>query len=522
MKNFLLLATHLLLSLSLFGQVELVADLNEGSEDSGVFNTSRNQDYVLRLSDKYIFHAKTEEVGQELFVLENGEVNLLVDLNNDPSDSDPQYMTKFQGAIYFAADDNTGFKIWKTDGSSAGTEIAFDLAVDDAFLSDYTIFLVNEDEMYFLFQGSAYVYDGQDLDEIPYDSEISVGSSSSGNSSSWCTYKDGIAIIDYNGSSWDLLYIHDGAVDKLSSISADNSFKNPYAMVAFDGGISFSFDATFDEDIEGRYLYLDDSNAITKQSDNAAIRSVSIKDKSSVIYSNNSEYILYDKDFPMGNQLTTGVLSLNQGSSWNRLVTDKYLAFQSAGGVFYDSIISLYNTEDGSLKTIYTGDDLTKLYSFSNYLFFFAESFNSIFDEALYRYNLESDELVSLEELTDLPNNSDLSPIGIQGEHLYFFGNYNDELGIEIYRTPADINTATKEISSELKTSFLQTSSNSLALQTKLSGVFTVEVFTSNGQLIKQQLMSNKDIIEIPYSGLVSIKTSSKNSSHSMMKFIYR
>jgi len=170
---------------TLSSQAELVADINEGSEDSGIFcnyNYTKNQNCNVKIADKILFFAENSVFGRELYVLHEGKLELLKDLNNDPSSSNPEYLTVFNGLTYFIANDGTGYKIWQTDGTKDGTKIAFDLAAENASSSDYTAFLINEDEMYFAFQGSIYVYNKQDLIKVVYDKSIVISSSSVYNS----------------------------------------------------------------------------------------------------------------------------------------------------------------------------------------------------------------------------------------------------------------------------------------------------------------------------------------------------
>ena len=51
-----------------------------------------------------------------------------VDSYSDPLSSNPSYLTVFNGALYFSAEDNTnGNELWKTDGTAAGTVIVKDI-----------------------------------------------------------------------------------------------------------------------------------------------------------------------------------------------------------------------------------------------------------------------------------------------------------------------------------------------------------------------------------------------------------
>lgn len=517
---FLLLITAQILS----AQAELVADINEGSEGSGVycdFNFTLNQDCVVHLEDKLLFYAENTAFGRELYILEDGEAELLIDLNDDPASSNPLFLTVFDGLAYFLADDNTGYKIWQTDGTTFGTEVAFDLGVDDASTSDYTTFLVNDDKLFFVFDGSVYVFDGQELSQVNYDDNISVYLSSVFNSYAWCTYKEGIAIMNYNGSSWDMLYIHDNTVDNLFNIEANDTFKGPYAMQAFTGGINFSFTASFDPDVQGRYVYLEDGGTLTKQNDSGVSRNYSINDQSCLTFTN-STFLLYNESNPMGTEVLTGVLGLSQGEDWNRITVGEYLIFQSSGGTFQDDEISILNNEDGTIETIYTGDKLTKLYAYEDNLIFFAESPNSVIDEALFRYSLTTQETEQIFEFQGLPFNDDLYPIGIQGEYFYFYGNLDDALGTEIYRLPVDFTSSTYNINPTKVLDFIQVGTNSFLVETSIEGDFEIEVYNAAGQLIKRQVATNNSTIEVPYAGIIVIAAQIGNGIETHVKIISR
>ena len=508
----------------LFAQAELVADINEGSEDAGVycnFSFTYNQNCVVRLSEKLLFYAENPTHGRELYVLENGTAELLVDLNDDPSSSNPFFLTVFNDLAYFLANDNTGYKIWQTDGTTAGTQVAFDLGVDDASAADYTVFLVNNDELFFVFDGTVYIYDGLVLNEVDYEGDISVHATSVFNSFAWCTYKEGIAIMNYNGSSWDMLCIHGNTVENLFNFETDDSFKGPYAMQGFTGGINFSFEASFDPDVAGRYVYLEDSGTWTKQADFGVSRNYSYNSQICLAYNSNA-FLLYDEDNPTGTEVLTGSISLSQGQNWNRITAGQYVAFLSSEGTFEDDIISLLNTVDGTIETVYTGDKVKQLYAYEDNLIFFAQSPNSVLDEALYRYSFTTQELELIFEFQDLPFNDDLYPIGIQGEYFYFYGNLDSSFGTEIYRLPVDFTSSTEHIDYSDALDFIQTGTNSFLVETSIEGNFELEIFNASGQLIKRQVAANNSTVEIPYTGIVVIAAHLGNAIETHVKVISR
>ena len=500
---------------SLSAQVELVADINEGSEGSG----SKNLNLIAPLGNSIIFSATDEIVGTELFILEEGQVRLITDLNNDPSSSNPQHLRNFQGAVYFLANDNSGYKIWRTDGSESGTEIAFDLGVEDAGIGDYKVFLINDDELFFTFQNAVYVFDGAELKKVPYENDIVISGSSNAASFGWCTYRDGIALMNFNNNKWDLLYVHDAIVETLNEVPGDDFSIYPYGMGAFEGGLVLSFQASFDEDIEGRFVYIDADSTLTKVTSLFPSRTISVDDKAVLQYEDDG-FIYFDSENPMGKLVENGELNLVAGATWSHTITGKYLAFKSSGGTFEDDVISLLNTEDGSVKTIYTGDELSRMIDFSFYILFFAESENSIFDIGLYLYNLGTESLTQIEEFEDLPNRPGLIPFTVQGEYLYFFTNIDESVGSELYRIQLDINTSIVDEDKDLEVLFNQVTSNSFQLLDTEGGNFQVQLFTTDGRLIKQENMSNNDIIEIHYDGLVCVRIISGVSSKTLFRFV--
>ena len=79
--------------------------------------------------DTYLFANFTEELGNELWIYDpvNGG-RLLKDINTGTSDSFPRDFIVLNNNVYFTAATSThGREIWKTDGTTAGTNIFLDL-----------------------------------------------------------------------------------------------------------------------------------------------------------------------------------------------------------------------------------------------------------------------------------------------------------------------------------------------------------------------------------------------------------
>lgn len=118
--------------------VELVADVRPGS-----IGSEPNQ--LVDFSGTLFFTADDGQSGRELWQSGGtaGSTQLVVDLRpgplgsgvdpvfGDPPRDGPEFMTLHQGELYFVATDaTTGAEVWKSDGSAAGTTLAFELAPD--------------------------------------------------------------------------------------------------------------------------------------------------------------------------------------------------------------------------------------------------------------------------------------------------------------------------------------------------------------------------------------------------------
>ncbi|MCQ6262715.1 hypothetical protein MLD55_12300 [Alcanivorax sp. MM125-6] len=72
---------------------------------------------------------------------------MVADINPN-GDSDPREITRFDGRVYFSADDDTGREVWYSDGTAAGTDILFDVNLNGG--SDARLLRVSGDALYFM------------------------------------------------------------------------------------------------------------------------------------------------------------------------------------------------------------------------------------------------------------------------------------------------------------------------------------------------------------------------------------
>jgi ELWxxDGT repeat protein len=108
------------------------------------------------LNDKLLFTG-TDVNGDELWI-SDGTINntiLLKDINPGPGDGKPTGYYNFKGKIYFSASSNgTNRELWRTDGTTTGTELFIDLDGNEMTESAPQILAVSGDIMYFSAVGS--------------------------------------------------------------------------------------------------------------------------------------------------------------------------------------------------------------------------------------------------------------------------------------------------------------------------------------------------------------------------------
>ncbi|MEZ5962464.1 MAG: hypothetical protein R3F56_01335 [Planctomycetota bacterium] len=95
----------------------MVLDINPGA-------TSTNPGKLVALGSTLFFVASQPGTGLELWKTDGttAGTQLVKDINPGAASSSPQFLTPFGGAVFFRAyEPSTGYELWKSDGTSAGT-----------------------------------------------------------------------------------------------------------------------------------------------------------------------------------------------------------------------------------------------------------------------------------------------------------------------------------------------------------------------------------------------------------------
>ena len=110
---------------------QLLKDINPGDEGSD--GRGNNNRHFTEVNDKLYFTADDDKNGKELWVTDGTTegTQLLKDIDPSTSDSKGSYpgdLTEFNNKLYFrAGDDETGYELWVSDGTTKGTQLLKDL-----------------------------------------------------------------------------------------------------------------------------------------------------------------------------------------------------------------------------------------------------------------------------------------------------------------------------------------------------------------------------------------------------------
>lgn len=514
-----LLFFHLAFFLS--GQFTLVEDLNQGSDDTqsySDFTFTLNQEYSLAVNESMtLIKLSTPETNWELYKITSSGIELVSDIAPGDVDSEIDFMTLYNDKVYFIANDGTGYTIWESDGTAAGTKMAFGLGTGSSI--EVNGFIVGRDnKLYFEFKGSIFSYDGTDLFEFAHSEKISIVEEGNENSRNWCQFQDGIAIMDYSSFSIDLLSVDGNGVQKLASYE-DDPFAEPHAMAEFENGIIFSF-VEDGKDSDGIYSVDVTTGEISKLDDVPAYRVSPINSKS-CLAKWESEYLLFNGDNPLGTKIHESDLQLNQGEDWPTASVEGNIFYLSSKGFFLDDIYSYYNSETGESKEIYTAErEAFRSKQLGSFALFGGNQIGSSSDYAIYSVNLYDgaiEELVYIEDPESF--NVYIEPISIVDGELYFFAELDNDVGQEIYKATVELNTSVKDVVANDLLSLERANESEYLIKYPSAKVISLAIYDEAGRLVDYKNISTNTAFRLPSNGMYLINVNGEMGYNTFKAF---
>ena len=418
-------------------------------------------------------------------------------------------MTYYNGLVYFIATDGNGYRVWVTDGTTDGTMIAFDLGDENTTRFDFTGFqLAGNGLMYFVFEDALYSYDGVAPEMIPHSTEIILEGTDNRNSDAWSLYNDGIALINDNGTVWELLSIDQNGVELLTTFEYESGLDDAYGLAQHANGLIFSVDDFPTLEIQGLYTYNENTDEITRIAQIAATRVTAINESSSMAVVED-EFILINADAPEGRVVANGELRLNQGDGWNTAVQGSNIFFQSGTGSFIDDAFTFYDANTQESMTVYTAArEAFSTIQIGPWALFAGSKPGSFSEFAIYRFNLFDG---TFEEVVDLgdpePFNGFYKPITVVDDQLYFFATLDNEVGTEIYSSPLELSTSVTE-EGEVLYSLDRKGERSYAIGYDEHQDITVSILNLAGQTMNVFNTKTNVAFNVPQSGMYFIYAS--------------
>jgi len=511
MRIFILLFSFISLCTTSTAQVELIHEFIEGPDGSQVFTDytgTFNQAVSVKLGDETIVFSAKGEFGLELYALNNGQISLIEDLKSGVNDSNPQFLTKFNGLIYFIADSDEGARIFQTDGTTSGTQIAFALGNQDTQTNDFSDILIGRDNrLYFEFDGIIYTYKDNVLTEIDYDHPLNVNTHFNANDLEWTLYKDGVVMFNLQDDKIYLLSIIDNQVNELSMVPYGGSFDDRIAIESFDGGVFFAIES-LDDEVNGDYVYNEDTGEIKKiGSAGSYFRSDYIDEQSCIVAGYQGGTYLFNENHSEGIQIHNDNAVPFTGATWKRERLSNGMLFLGKEEDFGNADILFLEKNSTSSNVVHSTRNVSKWKTDGSYTFYFADSEvgDQFSDEDLFAFDHSTRQVSTIATIYDAAFNSDITPLGVIGEELYFMGKIDYEVGKELYKINIGFQT-TSTLDNEPEELILKALGNQhYLIDCDQAGTFQVEVHHVDGRFLESTTVDSQVPFEVKSKGLIII-----------------
>lgn len=476
----------LIFNSSISQNVELVEDINPGDVDGfNPFNYT-----AISVGENLLFPVVTSELGEELGAVTNGEFKILKDINVGSEGSSPQRFTRFEGKVYFYAQDaENGWTIWETDGTSANTISLID-PDENAVGAPGDMVVSRKGYLYYTFDGTLFRFDGS-TNETIY-SGINFRIVSEQQAPNYSRYKEEIAFIKETNLGIELYLTIEDTVEMVALIDDVSSFADFYGVGEVTAGITFSIDDNFTDDVSGTYLYDEERDTVRLLSIDEepvlARRTINIDDEADLVWVGGKGYYLING--------ISGEEELLYESSNNSATQGEGLEFTTFGDVFlFSSSDGLFGDENlilsdgtgmGSTALFDLTSQYTNLISHNEHAFIATGTSNG-FQPSIHYIDMMTGEfevLNSFDESSSMINSVTL--LGVQNNILYFTSNLDPEIGRELYSLPLDFDVTTNTFDQKATLSYqVNIFQREFEILSSSTSVASVYIYDLSGRLTK-------------------------------------
>jgi ELWxxDGT repeat protein len=447
MRTFYLL--FLLLFISSLTQAQeplLVKDFNEGPGPAfeGRFNNNDefyNQRRGLEVDDETIVFALSDSLhGEELGVLKNGNLSLLMDIYPGASSSKPSWFTRFNNAIYFSAIDSVkGGSIWRTDGTTNGTELVID--VDTVVFSGFPTGLTvsKSGHLYFTYGKRLFRSDGTQSGTTELFDNINFEINRTWRTPHFDTYKDGVAFLTKNADNRIQLWAATDTVRMLGELSDPSRWGIMFALNQVKAGLIFTVYDSANNDLTGTYSYNDTSQLIEKfyfgNSSPQIRRALPLNEEIQIAAVDGLGYYSINGNENGNIKLPlSGPSSLPQTQTLNSILSNNKLIFNS-NSPFFDEVVSETDGTIAGTRVLATigNSGISNFVEYDDYIFWLAGNINSSSLE--FYYTNTSNGLTERYFVWEPENGRFYNELilGVQDGKLFFMSEVDPAIGRELY-----------------------------------------------------------------------------------------
>ncbi len=467
----------------------LVTDLNLGDADAFPFG---NDGKSVTIGNTTLLVVQTEETGEELGYLRNGNFGILKDITPGEGSTSIRNLTEFRNNFYFTTYSWSGISaLWKSDGTEEGTQIFS--------MNQTNSLVISEDNFLYYYSEDAILRtDGETIDTIFNGAEFSYSHQPSDNN--MCKYNEGIAFIRQNGDDDIELYFVENGVTNLIATNIASSYAKIYGLNQVGENLLFIQDEPFNDNLDGSYQY----NAVTN-----SIESYTIDGKKiSRLHDFTSDLALahvYQSGFYTTNGVSgeelmlapIGFADLAQGDDIIRAkYQDKMILAVREDFAPSHPVILTDGTSDGT-TTLHTGRGKvpTNILVEGKFAFYFYEY--GFWDHRLAYVNLEDGTTGVIHDFDDAGSSFKGFPVAVQDGKIYFAAKIqNSNVGLELYSLDLELSVVSTSQPELLSYSVSFTNESFTVLSENYSQA-EVEIFSTSGVLLEKRMVSTNSPISV-------------------------
>lgn len=507
---------YFLFAISLFSQNPVIlADLNPGV-NSGI--NEWNYTGIL-YKDKYYLPADNGKTGLELYVIEDQNISLFMDLFNGSKASDPANFIIYKEKIYFTAKDSLyGNELWFTDGTIQGTQRVSDVIAGPGF-SNPTGLIIGADEMlYFSSNDLLFRTDGTKAGTIQIigPERVEIGKNAFASSRA-VPYKDGLAIIVNNTFEGEVVWYikKDGSAHELYRSKSHEL--DILGIQNVNGKLLFGLSNDISGKDKGIYVYDETQLKFIVILNIEPSRIVKLTDQL-VLIKTYSEYYITDGTAGGTSSLLQGSNILVQEDPINLVRCKDQWVFNSIKD-FTNNIITITDgTKLNTRELIRPSDLITNILNRENFVFYISGYTNNFRAEFWY-VNCQNMEAKQFYKPAVNSGYIAYTPLFLTQDKLYFIGNLGS--GREIYSISTGLVISKSNNLEQNDVILRQFNDNSFIIEGE-NGDFKVELLNLNGQSLNQKKVQsnsyfNFDLIQ---SGIYIMQISSGTYNKTIKVFL--